>query len=199
MHTWTSCLQCVWVVDLFLLSSEIKSLGIISKYSGPILQSLSCFNLRKPWGARLPAYLPCRVWEHMRRWLSDGWFLKCSQRGLLSAWACVQRRVCMCSLLAFPRCRKASCLFALGYLFVLVYAACLNWKTLLCKGWRKKYVVGVETLPFSAFGWPPLHVCHMQFISERNMCHCWCDVPCHKSFGDIFWPLKILTKEVCNL
>lgn len=67
MHTWTSCLQCVWVVDLFLLSSEIKSLGIISKYSGPILQSLSCFNLSKPWGARLPAYLPCRVWEQMRR------------------------------------------------------------------------------------------------------------------------------------
>lgn len=65
-------MQCAWAVDLFLLSSEIKSLGIISQYSGPILQSLSCFNFSMPWGARLPVYLPWRIWEQMRRSLSDG-------------------------------------------------------------------------------------------------------------------------------
>lgn len=46
-------MKCAWAVELFLLSSEIKSLGIISQYSGPILQSLSCFNFSMPWGSQI--------------------------------------------------------------------------------------------------------------------------------------------------
>lgn len=114
----------------------------------------------------------------MRRSLSDGWFLTCSQRGLLSAWACVQRRRCMCSLLTLPRCRKASCLFAPGYLLVLVYAAFWNWKTLLCKGWREKNT----SLEWKHCCFQPLDGLHFMFVTCNSYLKGTCvtaDVMCH--------------------
>lgn len=122
---------CGWLTFFF---SQVKSsnLNILASYFRA-WAALILVSLQKPDYQHICPTESRRIWED----LSDGWFLMCNQRGLLSAWACVQRRGCLCSLSAFPRCRKHSCLFFQDVL-VLVYAAFRNWKTLLCKGLKEK-------------------------------------------------------------